>query len=872
MKYDSKRSVSVFFEGVFLLTVIFCSVCQPAFSEEVGVKKIYDSKYDSLWSRNTYISLLSNDGKWVVLTEEFDTRENLLHLINTGNSTRLRIRNNSYLSFTENNNWFGSISSDNKLEICNLMDHSRRVWCGINSYSFSPGSDQFAAEKTSPEDGNSLLVVDLTDTSVFEMKGHCEYKWHPKDGVLAACLTDSSGSRVIIYNSETHDCKILLNNKAGKYSKLQWDYSGNTFVFLEQTGSNHLVHHYILSDSTLSTISSDIYNQYQVSEVIVKNVSLSDDGATVILFCVKEYQSRIKEPLEIWETDKPWIYPRLKKLYDFQRPLYLVAWNIRSGQLYKITDEETPDALYDPNSRNALVYDRLAYEPQYKQDTDVDLFIKDFCTAEKHLISRKQYTYRGFVRQSPTGRYTAFFNKNDWWVYDSETQKTVCLTEGLGLHFEKVDDDPKDDKEPYGNPGWSENEEFIILYDRYDIWLMTPDGRSRSRITQGREQEIQYQISLELIREDRAFKKSHAVPGSFVFNTRDGLILEMTGDDLKTGYALHKGKGAPEILVYGPGKAEEILMSSDRNTIVFKRSRYNEPPAIYCMDLVSKETKCIFQSNEKLMDFDLGKDLSVRFGRGRKGSLSGALLYPAQFDPKRKYPMIVCIYEKNSRLVNDFEPPSDYEQVGFNILRYITSGYFVLLPDIRYKIGAPGISALQSVTGLTEKVLKYEFIDKNRIGLIGHSFGGYEASFIATQTNMFRAVVAGAAITDLFSWYHDIQGGGWDTEQMWRMENHQLRMGGSYYDIKKQYTKNSPLQNVEKLQTPLLLWTGKADYNVNWYQGIYLFMAMKRLNKEGKLLFFKDEGHTMAKPENKKRLTEEILSWFNYYLKEGRSE
>ena len=98
------------------------------------------------------------------------------------------------------------------------------------------------------------------------------------------------------------------------------------------------------------------------------------------------------------------------------------------------------------------------------------------------------------------------------------------------------------------------------------------------------------------------------------------------------------------------------------------------------------------------------------------------------------------------------------------------------------------------------------------------------------------------------------------------------RMGGSFYDHKKHYLKNSPLFNVENLKTPLLLWIGKHDYNVNWYQGIYMFMAMKRLEKDGKLLVFNEEGHSMMEPENQKRLSEEVFGWFNFYLKEGGSE
>jgi dipeptidyl aminopeptidase/acylaminoacyl peptidase len=870
--YSYYRSVSVFLKRVFLLLVNFCLVCQSVFCEAVTDKKAYDSKLDSLWSRNLFISSLSRDGKWVVLSEMYDIKENIFHLIRTGDVPCHIVSSGGFLCFSPDNNWFGAISPDNKLEMYNLKDGYRREWNGISSYCFSPAGDHFAAESIEKGKRHSLRVVNLNDTTIFEMEGVFEYEWHPVNSILAANLSDSSGSQVVLYNSETDRCKVLTNSSTSKYSRLQWAYSGNTIVYLEQSGGRYLLHHYNLSDSILTTITPEMYNPYPDSLVMIRTLSVSDDGATVIFSCSNKTDYRKQEPMEIWDTDEPWIYPRLKKLYGFQRPLCLIGWDVRSGKMFRITDENTPDALFNPNFWNVLVYDRLIYEPEYKQDTDVDLYLKNFQTGQKVPVTCKQYMYPGFVKLSPTGRYTAFFKENNWRVFDSESQKVVCLTKGMGLHFEQIDDSPKNDKEPYGNPGWTENEEFIILYDRYDIWLMKPDGSIRLRITQGREKQIQYRISLNLSRYDKDYKRSLYFPSTPVFKIKSGIILEMTGDDFKTGYAILKGKSYLETLVYGPGKVEDILMSSDWHTIVFKRSRYNEPPAIYALDMVSKEITLVYQSNEKLQDFDLGRDVLIGTRSGEKASFSGALLYPSEYDPAKKYPMIVFIYEKNCGFVNSFLPPSDYGYFGFNLLRYITNGYFVLLPDIEYTIGEPGISALKSVNKLVRKALEEESIDRNRIGLIGHSFGGYEAAFIATQTDIFRAVVAGSAITDLVSWYHDIQGNGWDTEQMWRMENQQLRMGASYYDLKKLYQKNSPLHNVERLNTPLLLWAGKNDYNVNWDQSIYMFMAMKRLGKTGKLLLFNDDGHSMMKPDNKKRLSEEILSWFNFYLKEGGSE
>jgi len=872
MYLKGNRSVSVFFVRVFLLLFILCFVCLTALRGEGPGKKVYDSKLDSLWSRNTYIHSLSNDGNWMVVRELYTTEESVIHIINTEDSSKFRIRDGSFLEFSNDNNWFGSISPDNELEFINLRDNSRIAWFGITSYHFSPSGDHFAAKRKKPGENNSLMVVDIKDTSAVEFEGIGEYLWNPKNSVLAVSVKDSSGSQVFLHNALTHRNITLLRNNDCKYTRLLWSDSGNALVFIEQSGKKSLIHHYNILDSVITSVDVEMTWPPVDFTLMIRDLSISSDGSRVMFSRGKDYRSMINESPQIWNTQDPWIYPRIKNFNESERSLKLTLWDIQTGKMLEITDEETPDAKYNPNYQNALVYNKLIYEPQYKQETDVDLYIKNLDLGEKHLVVRKQYTYFGFVKLSPTRRYVTYFKDKNWWVYDSKSHNTVNLTEGLSLHFERTDDDPKDDKEPYGNPGWTENEEYIILYDRYDIWLMTPDGCKKERITHGREHKIRYRLCLETIRNDRNYLKQLAGWSGVCLDLNKLTLLNIQGDDFQTGYAILRTNKKVEIILYDPGAKDGTLFSDDKKQIVFKRSKFNIPPSIYVLDLEIKKEKQLYQSNVSLLNYDLGRDELLIYRNGRNFRLSGVLIYPAHFDPDRKYPMIVDIYEKNSSLVNSFNPPSNYEEAGFNILRYVTNNYFVLLPDIEYKIGKPGNSALKAVAGLTEKVLEKNFIDRKRVGLIGHSFGGYEAAFIATQTEMFSAVVAGAPITDLPSWYHDIQWEGWDTEQMWRTENHQLRMGGSYYDLKNQYRNNSPLQKVEKLKTPLLLWTGKTDYNVNWYQGVYMFMAMKRLNKEGKLLLFNDEGHTMAKLENKKRLAEEIYNWFNYYLNERRGE
>jgi dipeptidyl aminopeptidase/acylaminoacyl peptidase len=307
------------------------------------------------------------------------------------------------------------------------------------------------------------------------------------------------------------------------------------------------------------------------------------------------------------------------------------------------------------------------------------------------------------------------------------------------------------------------------------------------------------------------------------------------------------------------------MVSNDFSSIIYRSQNVHSSPSIHYLNLKNKVAKEIHQSNPKLKQVDLRKPQFLNYSWGNN-ELSGALIYPSNFNPSKKYPMIVFIYEKASVNTNVFNPPSNYSYIGFNALNYVTDDYFVFYPDISYKAGAPGISALNCVKSGVNEVLKLGYVDAKKIGLYGHSFGGYESAFIATQTDMFAAIVAGAPATNLTSHYHGV-GWNFNRPEIWRYESQQWRMGVSFYDNKEAYWRNSPLQYAENIQTPLLLWTGKQDFQVHWMQSIEMFIALKRLNKNCKLLLFENEGHSIKNGENQLLLSKEIKRWFDFHCK-----
>ena len=203
----------------------------------------------------------------------------------------------------------------------------------------------------------------------------------------------------------------------------------------------------------------------------------------------------------------------------------------------------------------------------------------------------------------------------------------------------------------------------------------------------------------------------------------------------------------------------------------------------------------------------------------------------------------------------------------FNVTNLTSQGYFVLLPDIEYELGSPGISATDCVVAATNEVLRKDIVSPDKIALIGHSFGGYETNFISTQTNLFKTAISGASVFDLPSWYLSISNSTGDPE-MWRFESQQWRMGNSLYNDREGYERNSPSTWVENISTPILLWTGEKDPQINPNQTIAFYLALRRLNKDVILLNYANESHSLLKKESQVDLYNRLNDWLNYHLKD----
>jgi dipeptidyl aminopeptidase/acylaminoacyl peptidase len=262
--------------------------------------------------------------------------------------------------------------------------------------------------------------------------------------------------------------------------------------------------------------------------------------------------------------------------------------------------------------------------------------------------------------------------------------------------------------------------------------------------------------------------------------------------------------------------------------------------------------------------FRWGKAELVAFKNVDGVPLQAALYKPDGFDPKKKYPLMVYIYEKLSQNVHNFAEPRPGHNVNFPL--YVSNGYLILTPDIVYTIGQPGQSALQCVLPAIQAVVDKGFVDENAIGIQGHSWGGYQIAYMITQTNRFKAAEAGAPVGNMTSAYSGIRWGS-GLPRQFQYERSQSRIGKTLYEAPLKFIENSPIFHAPRVQTPLLILHDDQDDAVPWYQGIELFLALRRNGKEAYLFNYNGEFHGLRRRHNQKDYALRMQQFFDHYLK-----
>jgi len=475
---------------------------------------------------------------------------------------------------------------------------------------------------------------------------------------------------------------------------------------------------------------------------------------------------------------------------------------------------------------------------------------------------------------SPDSRWFLYLKDKHLRAYNLETAKIVDLDAIAGRGFVDEEDDHPYEKPLYGVAGWSKDGHSVLVYDRYDVWRLPLDGGKPANLTSGLgvKQEIQFRV----VRFDRVGRGGgRGGRGGGGGNVEDDegidlskpLVLSAYGEwTKKSGYWQASPGKAPTPLIFDDRAIAQAQKATQADRVIFTQQTFSEFPDYWVSTTAFATPRKVTDANPLLAEYAWGSKVLIDYKNSKGQRLQGTLTLPAGYQPGKKYPMLVYFYEIMSNTHHQFSMPVFDDRPHMST--YASDGYLVFQPDVVYEIGKPGTSAVDCVTSAVKKVIELGYADPKHIGLQGHSWGGYQSSFILTQTDMFAAVVTGAPPTNLVSFYDELykQTG---TVQQGIMELGQVRMGAGVtpWTAHELYESQSPVHNVQNIKTPFLILQGTADGAVDWVQGLEYFNAARRNGKEVIFLSYPEEPHHLAKKENQKDFQIRMKQFFDHYLK-----
>lgn len=838
-----------------------------------GTKRKLEPNEYGLWS-TLYMSKVSPQGDWLIYGLKYpDQRDTVfLQRIQQDKKTiKLHFPKGKTAVFSPMGKWYGCMLPNKSLALVDLRDGTQEIISHIKSFQFS-NDDRFLIGW---KDTDSLVIKDLAKGSEKWLEGVREYSLNPTANTLSyICKTKEIYTlQLTELHSPKKDNRILIKSDLPMYQP-KWDISGKALVFLqaldsEAKGNDHYKIFRYSEDNGSTTLKEWMPKKGagRLKSTYIGNsgIRVRGGGKAIRLYLYQEEEKnsadKVLDQVKVWRTGNTnW---SMEDLWEEKRPSTLEAiWFPNRDTTILLNQSENQHSVLTSDNNKLLTFKKAESGPQFRTSATCDILLTDLEKGNSFQILKDQVP--SYIRLSPNGGYIAYFRDMDWWIYDLKKQRHRNLTKGLNRLFHIQKNAYSGANEPYGNPGWTIGDKEILVYDQYDIWMIDPLNGKRKRLTDGINYKIEYRIeNTEAINESK--EKWFPAMEAGEYDLNNTLVLKATGDDVASGYFLRQPNGTMDKLFYGNHYVNGLSKASKKDGFLFRSQSFDLPQSLWYWE--NSKLRQVVKTNLHNNDFHWGRSKLLHY-KGPKGEdLQAALFYPAEFDSKKKYPMVVEIYERKSLSVNKYENPSNLNMTGFNVTNFTTDGYFVLFPDIKYEFNQPGVSALGCVKAGVKAVIEMGHVDRDRIGLIGHSFGGYETSFIVTQSNIFAAAVAGASVTNLISFYHTV-GKRTHLPEMWRFEEHQWRFKDSFYKRPLVYFQNSPLHHAGSIKTPLLLWTGGEDYWIDWYQSVELYLGLSRLGGSAELIVYPGERHVLIKKEFQSHLTNRIKEWFDNYLKE----
>jgi len=758
-----------------------------------------------------------------------------------------------------------------------LLPEKWPAWLAYHLESIQPDSTTKGSKKQNEENGSPLVIRNLEENTEDTLHYVTEVIASEEEGAFLAITTgDDQGLEPGLYYFDLQQAGFApVFTGRGKYSRPAMDRDGGQVAFLADLDTAEAEIRYPqlafwkkgMDNAELITnaTSLELEDGWRISPD--ENPVFSENGERLFFGLGKvpaiQDTSLLEEEIvevEVWTWKDAELYPQQKvREEDERKRSYTTVWHPRTRTFVRLASEEIPSVELEDegNSDIALGYNDQPYIRSVSWEgfpVRNDVYLLDVRLGESRQIAR---AVRARPRLSPSAQYVAYYIPEDsaHVFYHTATGRKLTLpADEERIWFDETNDRPMD-ASGYGSAGWLEDDEAILLYDRYDIWKVDPSGETDPvRLTRGREEKTTYRY-IQLDPEERSIQPDQK------------LLLHLFNETTKgSGYAeLDLATAEVRELVQSPDHLydEDVKKAREAERYLFTRESTTEFPDLHLSTDMQTAQK-ISQVNPQQGEYNWCTKELFEWVDVDGITRQGLVVKPEDFDPNKKYPAIVYFYERNAQNLNRHYHPYPHRSI-INFTFYASRGYVIFIPNIWYKEGYPGKSAYDAVMSGTLALLEEGYVDRDRLGIQGHSWGGYQDAYIITQTDLFKCAESGAPVVNMTSAYGGIR---WRSglSRMFQYEHTQSRIGGTLWEYPLRYIENSPLFYLEKVNTPVLILHNDNDGAVPWYQGIEFFVALRRLGKPAWLLNYNGEPHWPVKLQNRKDFQKRMQQFFDHYL------
>ena len=753
----------------------------------------------------------------------------------------------------------------------------------VSAFAFNPSGGFLSVSKYAAEGKKTsdVLVLDLMKGTRLSFSNVAEQSWSEVKPLMAftTIIDGGAGNGVQLFDGTTGSVRVLESSTA-VYRALSWRPKSEDLAVLRAVVDKDFADtaHVVLAwtsvgtaEAAPKTFSAIPFPGFGGGVRIAdyRRPTWSRDGRTVyvgvrarepVASAPKKSDEKVSD-VEIWHTNDVHAIPEQRSAEQRDlRATMLAAWHLSDGKVVQIGSDPAETATVLEGDAVATESDRKPYAFGQKFGRrDQDLWTINVTTGQRtNLLTKVRHVFAA----DPTGARVPWFDGRDYWIIDvgtsARTNLTARLTAAKRVDFVDRDDDhPVDVLPPIGAPVWARDGASLLVYSDYDVWALSLDGSGGRKLTDGARDGVQHRVV--------SFAGFGGTAAERAVDLTKPVYLALYGKRTKqSGYARLMPAGEVTRLLLADASVGGLSKADSVDRYVYVRQSFVDSPNAFVAGADLSNAKPWTETNPFQKDYAWGKAELLNYTSSIGRPLQAILYYPANYDKSKKYPMIVYTYELLSQELHRYRVPRENDYYNANV--FTQNGYFVMMPDIVFRPREPGISVLHSVEPAVRAVIARGLVDAANIGHCGHSQGGYEAYYLATHSALFKTAVAGAGITDMFSFAGQMHWSSVPEFDHW--ETGQFRMQVAPWEDTQAMINNSPLNKVHVMAAKsILMEIGGEDPTVDMRQGVEFWNYARRAGKDAVLLLYPGEGHGLGKKENAVDYERRILQWFAYYLK-----